>query len=418
MFENDRSDDRNQIAGNGIHAEHEPIDTGKADGVYFKMDEAEYHALPRLSASGIKNVLTSIPTFWAKSWMNKDDAEEDDAEEDDSTQAQILGRAYHVAIFEPDELDSRYAGEPDLTGIKNLLTSDTAVCAELKALGQTQKKSGESSAMRALRLMEIEPSFEVKSVIMGEWRERLGDRQAIGARYWAQLLDDCKRIKENPEIDELVTGGASEVTILWTCPESGIPMKARIDKLKADKFVDLKSFANANGKPVGQVIMEAVQYYKYYLSMRVYQTAIAMIREQNLSIRDMPSDDNLQDNDSFPPQWQVDLRMALHDRTTPLQPWLFFQEKGGVPNLLARKLKLQVYPEGVDVQAIGAEDHDISEHNSALCRKADIEIAHAKQQYLMALEIYGEDQPWYPLDMIGEMGDADFRDWFLDSMPA
>ena len=34
------------------------------DGVYFNMSEADYHALPRLSASGIKNILTSLPTFW------------------------------------------------------------------------------------------------------------------------------------------------------------------------------------------------------------------------------------------------------------------------------------------------------------------------------------------------------------------
>ena len=373
----------------------------KADGIYFNMDEADYHNLPRLSASGMKNLLVSIPTFWAKSWLNTEDADKPD---EDHTKAQILGCAYHVAIFEPDTLTERFAGEPDLSDIKNLLTSDTAVCAELKDMGQTQKLSGETPVMRALRLMEMEPGFSVKSVIMGEFNEGLNGQQVIGAKYWTQLLRDVERIKSNPEIYGLVNGGASEVTILWTCPESEIPMKARIDKLKSDLFVDLKSFANANGKPVNEAIRDQVQYYKYYLSMRNYQTAIAAM--ENLKIMDSASMVHGQMVDD------------LSSRTSPLTPWLFFQEKGGVPNLLARKLMLQRAPDGVDDQSIGAENHDIKMTSSALCLKADLEIKRAKQLFAQAMAVYGEDEIWYGFDMIGEMGDGDFRDWFLDSVPA
>lgn len=387
IFDNDRAD--------------EPA--AYEDGVYFHMPEADYHSLPRLSASGMKNMLISVPTFWAKSWMNPDN---DDEEEQEDTKAQILGRAYHVAIFEPETLDQRYVSEPDLSGIKNLLTSDAAVCAELKALGQTQKKAGESPVMRALRLMELEPSFNVKSVIMGEFEEAISGRQVIAAKYWQQIMRDIERIADNPEIFDLVSNGASEVTILWTCPDSGLPMKARIDKLKPHYFLDLKSFANSNGKPVNMAIRDQVQFYKYYLSMRVYQTAISMIAKLELQAMDGGTDR------------QAALLADLAAKKAPHQPWLFFQEKGGIPNLLARRLKLQVYPDGTDVQSIGAEDHDIKAHDSVLARKADLEIARAKQLFSMAMEIYGPDQEWYPLDMIGEMGDEDFSDWFLDGVPA
>ena len=402
LFDNDRADDQEPIknetsAGNML-----------ADGIYFDFPEAQYHSLSRLSASGIKNILISLPTFWAKSWMNPEVAESDD----EDTSAQILGRAYHAAIFEPDTLADRYAGEPDLDGFEGMLMTDTAVKAELKEYGAPQTKPGELAVDRAHRLADMGFAKPIKSLIMAEFDQTLGDRQAIASKYWQQIMRDLERIKANPEIHDLVSGGASEVTILWTCPDTGIPMKARIDKLKTDCFVDLKSFANANGKPVNQAIADQVQYYKYYLSMRVYQMAISMMKKLNLV---------MMDTDVKSPNYgdRIELVKSLKARDLPHQPWLFFQEKGGIPNLLARRLKLQIYPEGVDVNSIGAEDHNIPEHDSVLARKADLEIRRAKQLFGQAMDIYGADgTPWFPLDMIGEIGDEDFRDWFLDSVPA
>lgn len=386
---------------------------GFADGIYFDMSEADYHALPRLSASGIKNMLISVPTFWAKSWMNTDNAEDEGEDEntakkanEDDTLARILGRAYHAAIFEPATLDDRYVGEPDLSGYKNLLKTDTEVMAVLKDLGQTQKKAGETAIQRAFRLMDIDDRYNFKSIIMGEFAEEAGSRQIIARKYWDQIHKDIARIAANPEIHSLVTGGFSEVTILWTCQDSGVPMKARIDKLKADCFVDLKSFANAMGKPVNQMIADQVQYNKYYLSMRNYQEAISMIGRLDLKIMD-----------AEPIDAQISMIEALKRHSAPLPAWLFFQEKNGIPNLLARRLKLQSYPAGVEVQGIGADKNSFREFDSALCRKADLEIRRAKQLFNQAMEVYGPDQEWFPFDMIGEIGDEDFRDYFLDSVP-
>lgn len=380
-----------------------------ADGVYFSMSEADYHALPRLSASGIKGILISLPTFWAKSWMNKD---RDPV--GDETKAKTLGSCYHCAIFEPESLADRYVGSLDLSEYDNLLTTDAAVKAELKALGLKQTEGNETAVMRALRLMEADPSFSVKSVIVGEFEEGLEGRQVIDRKYWDQVMQDVERIRANPEIHELVTGGASEVTILWTCPESGIPMKARIDKLKVDCFVDLKSFANKNGKPVNRAIRDQIMYYQYHLSMRVYQVAISMIRVLDLQAMDVQKlDMTRQDHKN------LELVEALRTSSNPHQPWLFFQEKGGIPNLLARKLRLQTLPDGVDIQSIGAEGHQIKMNDSVLCRKADMEIARAKQLFRQAMDIYGDEgNPWYPLDMLGEIADADFLDWFLEEIPA
>lgn len=413
LFDNDRAD---TTEGNAIDGDQPSIwqHPSREDGIYFNLPEAEYHALRRLSASGIKNILISLPTFWAKSWMNPEVADSDDKD----TNAQILGRAYHAAIFEPETLADRYAGEPDLNEFEGMLMTDTAVKAELKEYGAPQTKAGELAVDRARRLEGMGFAKPIKSLIMAEFEDALGDRQPIASKYWQQIMRDLDRIKANPEIHDLVSGGASEVTILWTCPDTGIPMKARIDKLKPDCFVDLKSFANSNGKPVNQAIADQVQFYKYYLSMRAYQVAISMIRKLDLQVMDEPDAPTKAERGDVKNE-QGNLVDALRAKELPHQPWLFFQEKGGIPNLLARRLKLQIYPKGVDMQSIGAEDHNIREHDSVLARKADLEIGRAKQLFGQAMDIYGEDgTPWFPLDMIGEIGDEDFRDYFLDAVPA
>lgn len=367
------------------------------DGIYFNLPEAEYHALPRLSASGIKEILTSLPTYWARSSMNPDREQADN-----DSLARQLGRAYHTAIFEPEQLDARFVCEPDPEDFPDALMTDTAVKAMLKEMGQTQTKTGELAADRAERLRASGYDGEIWSVIKSRWEEKRGDRLPIAAKYWRQIERDVQRIADNPEVAELVLGGFAEVSVLWTCPETGIQMKARIDQLKAEYFLDLKSFANTSGKPVNQFIADAVRYNRYYIQARLYQQAITMIRELDLQIMDGLDGA------------AADMVKAIKAAPAPHKVWYFFQEKNGIPNLLCREIKLQNWPEGVEMQSIGAEGHHIKMADTILARKADLEIGRAKQLYAQAMEIYGPDQPWYPLDMIGSIEDSDFSDYWLD----
>ena len=84
-----------------------------------------------------------------------------------------------------------------------------------------------------------------------------------------------------------------------------------------------------------------------------------------------------------------------------------------------RPLRLHQMPDGVDAQSIGAEDHDIKPTRSALCIKADVEIARAKQLFTQYGEVYGFDGAiWYPFDMVEEITDADFNGYWLEDLPA
>lgn len=379
------------------------------DGVYFNLNEDRYHAERRLSSTGIKELLIGVATYWAKSWMN-----ESRERADPDTLAKTLGSAYHVAIFEPEKLSNQFAKKIDPSDHPNALMTDTAVCAELKSLGQTQKKSGENALERAKRLIEIDPNVSVLSILEDEWQQQNLGKTPIAAKYWDQIQNDISRIEENPEISEILHDGFSEVSVFWTCPESGIPMKARFDKLAASRYVDMKSFANPNGKETNRAIFDQIRFNRYYIQARLYQVAINMIRDLDLQVKDLPTDEQLENSEAFPPEEHLALIEEIKARKSPHEVFYFFQEKNGVPNLLLRRFRMYNLPDGVNEQSIGAEGHTFKEHRSGLAQKADMEIGRAKVAFSTAMQVYGPDQPWYPFDMVGEITDADFNRYWLE----
>src|SRR3546814_13994804 len=74
------------------------------DGIYFGLPADVYHAVERLSSSGIQKICVSPATFWRGSWFDPDRPEPDA----DETIWQILGRAYHTARLEPHLFESLY----------------------------------------------------------------------------------------------------------------------------------------------------------------------------------------------------------------------------------------------------------------------------------------------------------------------
>lgn len=367
------------------------------NGIYFDLPEAEYHAIDRLSASGIKDLLVSAPTYWARSSMNPDrEAEETD------TLAQILGRAYHCAMFEPDAFDERFYSEADPANWPEALMTDAAVCRALKDLEETQKKSGELALERAERLARVDPGVAIWSLIERDVEIEADGGQLIAPRYYRQIERDMDRIKENPELYDMLTSGFSEVSILWTCPQSGIDMKVRLDQLSESAFIDMKSFVNSMRKPIAQALSDNIRFNRIYVQAKVYQDAVDAIAAQSLEVV------------GEAPAGAAELVKGIASRgAAPHKAVFFFQEKGGVPNLLMRTLRMYDLPEGVDAQAIGAAQDDFKRSATALCRKAAIEIGCAKALYQNSLEVYGRGV-WYPLDMVGEVTDNDFSGYWLE----
>lgn len=413
--------------------------TDLADGVYFGLADEVYHALPRLSVSGMQKLLVSPATFWAASFLNPKKAallaasalasgsalaqsvvgqllalhpempepNADDAEE--ATKAQLLGKAYHCARLEPDQLDARFVRALDKSDMP-AGTLFTGV--EMgKALEELElKKTGSVLEQVARLVANGYPPEKVWHHQLLQWEEARGGRTPIAAEYWDEIVADMELIRSTPEIAALLTGGEAEVSILWT-DARGIRMKARLDYLRAAGWTDFKTFANPVGKHLEQCIADAFTYNRYHVQAAGYREAIEAVRTGGLEVIGGNSTEAKRDL----------INEVRHADAEP-ECWYVFQEKGGVPNLLAKRVRFHELPVGreEEIEAFSrSADHakrarELQERKSLWLVRAEREIRKAKRLFHAYSEIYSPGEPWRPFNPVGELSDLSFRAGWLD----
>ena len=372
------------------------------DGIYFDMPEADYHALPRLSNSGIKKLLVSPADFWVDSWMNPD-------KEEKSTGALNLGKAYHAAVFEPEYLNERFVSSFNASQYAGILTNATQVGEELAKRGETKKKTGENAADQIERLLATGYQGRILSVEQAKWEEERGDRIAIPADAWEQLQKDMDLLYADELINARVSGGFAEVAVLWTDERTGIAMKCKFDKIKEDCWIDYKSFDNTREQSLEQCLADAMRYRKYYIQAYLYHTVIELIREEKIKC----------DWSNWRTE-QVALLKSILARKSPLPIWYVFQQKSGVANILEREIHI-MKPEHVSnpVNAGGVDDEireEVGERTrrlSALGALAEAEVTQAMNWFGYCMDTYGPDKPWGALKPTGVIDDDCFPPYWL-----
>lgn len=244
-------------------------------GIFFGLDEAEYHAVPALSNSGIKNLLISPLDFWARSWLNPD-------RENEESPFMELGKAYHKRILEGrDAFYRQYAVALDPADYPNALRT----VEELKAALPEGAKRGGSKADLIARIAEASPDAEIWDTLEREHAEFHAGKTLLSAKAIRRLEVSAAMIEKHPDLGRAFTGGMPEVSIFWRgrYDEELVPMKARLDYLKTQAIVDLKTHGNAQGKPIDRAVAAAMASQKYHIQAAVYQDAVeaakAMLRD-------------------------------------------------------------------------------------------------------------------------------------------
>lgn len=241
------------------------------DGIYFGLKEDDYHAEPRLSASGIKNLLVSPMDFWARCpWLNA--AAKDD---DDEPEWAIKGRAYHARICEgKDVFYGRYV--PEFQAPADCLKTADDLKAECRAM---ELKLGGSKDELIERLLAAGCRKPLYDVLKDEYAETHKGKTFLRPDwiYDIELAAAC--IEKHPTLSKCFMGGFPEVAILWTADVekndgSGeffqLKMKMKVDYLKPAAIVDLKSFANKMQKPLDRAVYFDMAAHRYHIQSTVY----------------------------------------------------------------------------------------------------------------------------------------------------
>ncbi len=384
-----------------------------ADGIYFNMIDKDYHGQNRLSSSGIQNILVSPATFWKESWFNPDFEEVEKPH-------YAIGKAYHCARLEPEKFMDRFARRP---AKKDYEDNDCPITAadiknELEHLGEPKTKSGETVLAAAHRLAMAGYPGSIWYLDLQKFEQELNGRTPIDAKVWDEIQRDMQFIADNPEVNQHLHGGIAEVSILWT-DEHGNKCKARIDYLKYDKLVDFKTFDNGMRKVLAQCIADAFRFNRYYIQSYFYWMATEAIRTGNLDCYQFSAEDEYQVPEKLDGHTLIDSIVA---KTSPLEVWYVFQEKNGVPNLLARKVNIMqpdrdaartAYEQGITEEEVLKRSSAMLQRPSLIGMKAKVEIEYAKKLFNDCQEIWSK-QPWQSLQPTGEIGDDDFPSFWLE----
>ena len=386
------------------------------DGVYFGLPEDDYHAIPRLSASGLQNLDVSPGTFWANSWLNPDRPVPGELDEDgepvpeETTKARQVGKAYHCARLEPERFAKVYRREPTKADFsaKGMLTSDNAVKAELKARGQTQTLANETVAERCQRLAGLGYEGTLFPLVKAEFAASLASGQiALNGKVYDQIEQDMERLHSHPELGPLLKG-EPEVAILWTDPH-GIPMKAKLDVLGTGHWTDLKTFDNTRGAPIEKALTNAVQYNRLHMQAVTYRDAVEAVRVGQLQVQGEATDA------------QRALVAAISMRPDELDCWFLFNEKGTAPNVLAKQFDFFMVPDTItnswDTGATAeqqAAGHEATRAETQLFMRAKWDVRKAKDQFVLYSEAYTKGQPWFPLNARASFSDYDFSTYWLE----
>jgi hypothetical protein len=235
-------------------------------GIYYDMPAEEYHAAPGLSQSGMKHLAISPLRYWHKCLNPQREPEEE-------TVAQRVGSALHCAALESDEVfERRYACELDKSLWDESLDTMGEIREWIKSKGHTPKGTRKDDAIaQAKAIMEITGE---RIPIAAEEEKRFyaqnEGKQILSLDEWSRVAGMTQALAAEPQLAKILSEGRAEVSIFATDPDTGVPLKVRLDWMAPAHTVDLKSFTQMRGKSIDKSIGDAIYYERYWVQAYLY----------------------------------------------------------------------------------------------------------------------------------------------------
>jgi len=368
-------------------------------GIYFGMPEEEYHALPALSSHGIRDVASSPMLYWSRIPFLSQIARKRKAERDEKEKLHhTVGKAYHCRIMEGlDAFNARFAVWLTEEECKGALDGTDQIKAAIVALGakpvakvEDRMPDSEDVYMRAAKkadwieqLLDISPEpVRILDKLNEQHAFNHKGKSFITPEAYEQIEIAAKMIEADPEVRHAFTGGHAEVVLIWYCPKTGVPMKARCDYLKMKAIVDLKTVANQQGRSIERAIAHEVANYRYAIQPSVYVEGVDVVRKlvrEGKAMISAPNAPSAGDIMEWVEQW------ANQEECE----WLWvFQQKGDAP-----------ITRGVWYPLRGSTRTVIDEI-----------VLKMKRKFRQFSELFGVD-PWLDTAPIYDMADEDLPPW-------
>lgn len=346
------------------------------DGIYFNMPEAQYHSIEALSGTGLKKLIVSMLTFWTETY--------DPTYHRRESGAMSLGKAYHKRILEGKEaFVSSFVKKLSKDDFPNALDTQ----AELK--DYCSKHDLKVTGTKPVLIERIiESDGDMKKNILSLMQDAFNKKHAHQEQMTKADYDEVEKAAEILELSSLsmhFTSGFPEVSIIWHDEMTDVKCKARIDYLRHDSLIELKSFSNSRNKTIETCVSQAIAYERYNVSAVHYMNGLKEIK--NLIKAGVCNTD------------KPDAKEFLGLLSKNEQEFTFvFQESGQVNNCLARK-----FVEKASRQS-----------NSYWMATQDL-IIDTTHKYASFMKSHGKEKAWIEEQKTEYFDDGDFPIFMLES---
>lgn len=245
------------------------------EGIYFSMEEAEYHAIPYFSRSLASSVSISPELGWYRSHLNPDKPA------NNPTPQMELGTAVHCMLLEPELFKDKYAVRPHYSDYpsKTILDKNAELQNFLSSIGEKKTGAKQELIKRARESLDTQKYVIWDDVITSFNEDIQANEKVEITPTHNEVLKGVKETLKLTQIPEkILNDGYPEVTILWKDAETGIMCKCRLDYVRPESIGEVKTFSiTKRNKDIDTVIDDVITYESYYKQFAVYEDALRNI---------------------------------------------------------------------------------------------------------------------------------------------
>ena len=251
-----------------------PAEHFRAPGIYIGLPEEDYFPDRSIGGSAIKDFLSSTEEWWWGSGFNTLDPRVDVG-----SSSTRRGNLVHCLMLEGlATYEARYAVEFDNRAARALGALDTAtdLRLELERLGGVAPKSAKKSDL-VKAVLALNPDARILAHLQAEHAASLPGKTLVPATWDSHARVAHRIAQHDPLIREIFSEGLPEVSVFWRNAR-GVPCRARIDWLRRDKTVDLKTYDDrSTGRHREGAWVSAIKARRYDLQEAHYREARAMM---------------------------------------------------------------------------------------------------------------------------------------------
>lgn len=238
------------------------------EGIYFGMSDEEYHGIPYFSRSACEDMIFD-PSGKELRYKREHPKQE--------TPAMQFGSALHCLILENERFHREYARKPSIENMRGKIILKSTEDLKLFLANVGEKVSGKKADLIDRALPYVDPEkFLIWDNVLESFHEQVEqNNMKVLTDDDIDTLDGIyESFSSDPLLPKLIENSKFEVVILWRDESTGVMCKCKLDSIRPEAIVDLKTFSVKGRKSLKRTMQDTVTYDRYNLQFFVYHKAV------------------------------------------------------------------------------------------------------------------------------------------------